>query len=69
MCGKYFITREEEEKGWQEIIAILQRRGEPFKTSKIFPAAQFRSLPTTVVCAHALLHVLELPSVQQQASH
>ena len=38
MCGKYFITREEKEKGWQEIMAILQRRGEPFKTSKIFQA-------------------------------
>ena len=36
MCGKYFITREEKEKGWQEIMAILQRRGEPFKTSENF---------------------------------
>lgn len=38
MCGKYFITREEKEKGWQEIMAILQRHGEPFKTSEIFQA-------------------------------
>lgn len=28
MCGRYYIAPDEEEEDWEEIIAILQRRGE-----------------------------------------
>ena len=38
MCGRYFIAPEEEGEDWEEIMAILQRRGEAVKTGEIFPA-------------------------------
>lgn len=38
MCGIYYIAPDEEEEDWEEIIAILQRRGETVKTGEIFPS-------------------------------
>ena len=38
MCGRYYIAPDEEEEDWEEIIAILQRRGETVKTGEIFPS-------------------------------
>lgn len=59
MCGRYYIAPDEEEEDWEEIIAILQRRGETVKTGEIFPSdtvpviANNRSMRPTPLC-HAL---------------
>ena len=38
MCGRYYIALHEAEEDWEEIMAILQRRGEPVKAGEIFPS-------------------------------
>ena len=47
MCGRYYIAPDEEEEDWEEIIAILQRRGETVKTVfpfvHLFPSPAFLS--------------------------
>ena len=43
MCGRYYIAPDEEEEDWEEIIAILQRRGETVKTGEIFPCLLYTS--------------------------
>ena len=59
MCGRYYIAPDEEDEDWEEIIAILQRRGEDGENRRNFPIGYgTRHCQQPQHASHALCHAL-----------